>query len=154
MFGRKKAQATIDSLIAAGTTIDGEVLFTGGLRIDGRVRGSVASEVEGAGMIVVSETATVEGLVRAAQVLVNGEIDGTVIADEIVELQPKARVKGEIRYRALEMHPGAIVDGVLAYLENDQPALKLAATNDVIPSGDDPDAQVIIRRSAQSWRAE
>ncbi len=154
MFGRKKPQATIDSLIAGGTTIDGEVQFTGGLRIDGRVKGSIASEVEGSGMVVISETASVEGLVRAAQVFVNGEIDGTVIADELLELQPKARVKGEIRYRALEMHPGAIVDGVLAYLDNDQPALKLAAANELIPSNDEPEADVIIRRSAQSWRPD
>jgi cytoskeletal protein CcmA (bactofilin family) len=151
---RKKPQETIDSLIAGGTTIEGEVLFSGGLRIDGRVKGSVASEVDGGGMIVISETASIEGLVRAAQIYVNGEIDGTLIADELIELQPKARVRGEIRYRALEMHPGAIVDGVLAYLEHEPPALSLAAANDALPEEDEPEAEVIIRRSAQSWRAD
>ena len=49
----------------------------------------------------------------------------------MLELQPKARVVGDVRYELLEMHPGALVEGTLKPLKSaEKPALKLAASND------------------------
>ncbi|MFN9678693.1 MAG: polymer-forming cytoskeletal protein, partial [Betaproteobacteria bacterium] len=86
------------------------------------------------GMLVVSETGVVEGEVRTAHLVVAGRINGPVMASELVELQPKARVNGDVLYRALEMHHGAIVEGRLTHdtvaLESSgrgPAALKLAA---------------------------
>lgn len=132
MFGKKPtAQKEIASLIGSGTTITGDVAFSGGLRIDGTVRGAVRCvDGEKAGMLVISELGTVEGEVRAAHLVVAGKINGPVYASELVELQPKARVSGDVHYRALEMHNGAIVDGKLVYAPGEvavKPGLKLAA---------------------------
>jgi cytoskeletal protein CcmA (bactofilin family) len=67
----------------------------------------------------------------AAHVIVNGEIEGPIVCQEMLELQPKARITGDIRYDVLEMHPGALVDGELRSLKSaDKPQLKLAASND------------------------
>jgi cytoskeletal protein CcmA (bactofilin family) len=129
MFGKKRGNATIDSLIGSGTLIEGDVRFRGGLRIDGEVRGSVHADGDG-GVLVLSEHGRIEGEVRAATLLINGEVVGPVIADELVELQPKARVRGQIRYRAMEIHQGALVEGGLAHLEDERPGLKLAASNE------------------------
>ncbi len=117
MFGKKPAAAKeIGSLIGAGTTVTGDVLFTGGLRIDGVVKGAVRCvDGEKGGMLVVSEHGTVEGEVRTAHLVVAGRIVGPVYASELVELQPKARVTGDVHYRALEMHHGAVVEGTLAH---------------------------------------
>lgn len=131
MFGRKKPGAsTIDCLIGAGTAIRGDVRFKGGLRIDGEVCGNVIAEEGEPSMLVLSENARIEGQVRAAHLVVNGTIVGPVQADELLELQPKAQVSGEIRYRAIEMHHGAVLDGALAHLEDGRPDLKLAASNE------------------------
>lgn len=132
MFGKKpSAQKEIASLIGAGTTITGDVAFSGGLRIDGTVRGAVRCvDGEQAGMLVISELGAVEGEVRAAHLVVAGRIDGPVYASELVELQPKARVAGDVHYRALEMHNGAIVDGKLVHSPGEvavKAGLKLAA---------------------------
>lgn len=132
MFGKKPtAQKEIASLIGSGTTITGDVAFSGGLRIDGTVRGAVRCvDGEKAGMLVISELGTVEGEVRAAHLVVAGKINGPVYASELVELQPKARVSGDVHYRAIEMHNGAIVDGKLVYAPGEvavKPGLKLAA---------------------------
>lgn len=132
MFSKKPtAQKEIASLIGSGTTITGDVAFSGGLRIDGTVRGAVRCvDGEKAGMLVISELGTVEGEVRAAHLVVAGKISGPVFASELVELQPKARISGDVHYRALEMHNGAIVDGKLVYSPGEVAAkagLKLAA---------------------------
>ena len=64
MFGRKKLNpGTIDCLIGAGTAIQGDVRFRGGLRIDGEVRGNVIAEDGAPSMLVLSENARVEGQV-------------------------------------------------------------------------------------------
>ena len=134
MFSKQAtSQKEIASLIGTGTTIVGDISFSGGLRIDGTVRGAVRCvDGEKAGMLVISELGTVEGEVRAAHLVVAGRINGPVYASELVELQPKARVSGDVHYRALEMHNGAIVDGMLVYAPGEntgKSGLKLAAQN-------------------------
>ncbi len=109
MFARKK-QPLIKSLIAQGTQVQGDVLFTDGLRIDGDVQGDVRSE-SGPSIVVVSETARIRGSLMAAHVIINGVVEGPVHASGLLELQPKARVNGDLHYKALEMHQGALVSG-------------------------------------------
>jgi cytoskeletal protein CcmA (bactofilin family) len=125
MFNRK-TKSTIDSLIGASTSIEGNVHFKGGLRIDGRVKGDVIAEADEISMLVISEHARVEGQVRVAHLLVNGEVIGPVYSSELLELQPKARITGDVQYKALEMHGGAIVSGKLTHTTTEEPLLKLA----------------------------
>jgi cytoskeletal protein CcmA (bactofilin family) len=124
MFGRN-TKSTIDSLIGAATSITGNVHFKGGLRIDGHVKGDVIADEDETSMLVISEHARVEGQVRVAHLLVNGEVTGPVFSSELLELQPKARITGDVQYKALEMHGGAVVSGKLTHAL-DEPVLKLA----------------------------
>jgi cytoskeletal protein CcmA (bactofilin family) len=128
MLGRK-TKSTIDSLIGISTTIEGNVHFTGGLRIDGHVKGNVIADNEVPSMLVISEFAKVEGEVRVAHLVVNGEITGPVYSSELLELQPKARITGDVYYKALEMHGGALVAGKLTHDQVGEPVLKLALSN-------------------------
>lgn len=128
MLGRK-TKNTIDSLIGVSTTIEGNLLFKGGLRIDGQVKGSVIAETDSISMLVISEHAKVEGEVRVAHLIVNGEIIGPVHSSELLELQPKARITGDVFYKALEMHSGALVSGKLMHDQVVEPVLKLALSN-------------------------
>ena len=120
MFERKKSpppQKRIDSLIGAGTTLHGDIVFTGGLRIDGTVEGKVTTVDNQPGTLVISEKARVDGEVRVSHVVVNGVVSGPLTANDYLELQAKARVNGDVQYRALEMHVGAIVQGKLVHSE-------------------------------------
>jgi cytoskeletal protein CcmA (bactofilin family) len=133
MFGDRKAakpQNRIDSLIGAGTRVDGDVHFTGGLRIDGEVRGKVIAMGAGNSTLVVSESARVEGEIRVSHVVVNGAISGPVHAAQFLELQPKSRITGDVHYSRLEMHLGAVVEGRLVHApaEAKPVELKLAAS--------------------------
>lgn len=130
MFGNR-AQAPIKSLIAEGIVIDGNIRFTEGLRIDGQVTGSVIAEGNQPSILVVSEAAVVTGgEIRADHVIVNGTVKGQVHAAELLELQPLARIEGDVSYKALEMHQGAIISGHLQPVQSEEkPVLKLAANN-------------------------
>ena len=118
MFGTKKAskpQSRIDSLIGAGTTIEGNICFTGGLRVDGQVRGNVTSADDKPGTLVLSDQARIEGEIRVAHAVINGTVIGAVNVLEYVELQGKANVTGDVHYRTLEIQLGAVVQGRLVY---------------------------------------
>jgi cytoskeletal protein CcmA (bactofilin family) len=129
MFGSKTTtQKTIGTLIGAGTVIEGNLSYSGGLRIDGTVKGDLRCANGGSCMVVVSEHGQVDGEVHAAHLVVSGRINGTLHVSELVELQPKAHISGDVHYRALEMHKGAVVEGRLVYQAGEaRPALKLAA---------------------------
>ena len=95
MWQRRKGtapQKRIDSLIGAGTVVNGNVSFAGGLRIDGKVDGNVIAAPGEPSTLVIGEQAEVQGEVRVSHVVINGKVTGPVIADGYLELQPKARV--------------------------------------------------------------
>lgn len=129
MFGSNKStkpQNRIDCLIGTGTVIEGNITFGGGLRVDGHVRGNVISVEDRPGTLVLSDQARIEGEIRVAHAVINGTVIGPVHAAEYVELQGKANVTGDVHYRTLEIHLGAVVQGRLVY----QPEGK---TDNVVP---------------------
>ena len=118
MFGKKnRAQKRIDSLIGAGTLVEGDVTFSGGLRIDGRVKGDVIAAAGEPSTLVVSAQARVDGAIRVSHVVVNGQVNGPIMANDYLELQPKARILGDVSYKTLEMHVGAVIQGRLNHAE-------------------------------------
>jgi len=120
MWGRRKAstpQKRIDSLIGVGTVVSGDVTFTGGLRIDGVVRGNVVAANGEPSTLVISEQAKVDGEIRVSHVVINGTVNGPLFAKDYLELQPKARVVGDVTYKTVEMHVGAVIRGRLTQTE-------------------------------------
>ena len=129
MFGKQK-QPPIRSLVGEGTVIIGELRFTDGLRIDGEVQGDVVAFGDGNNILVISEKARVKGKVKGGHVIINGFVQGPVHSTDLLELQPKAAIVGDVRYERLEMHQGATIDGEMKPLKADErPGLKLAASN-------------------------
>jgi cytoskeletal protein CcmA (bactofilin family) len=127
---RSKPQNRIDSLIGATTRIEGNVFFSGGLRVDGTVRGNVCALPDQPGTLVVSEHARIDGEVQVAHLVVNGTINGAVHAAESLELQASSRVKGDIHYASVEMQQGAIIEGRLVHSSGSEAkavGLKLAS---------------------------
>jgi cytoskeletal protein CcmA (bactofilin family) len=132
MFGKKtenKRQGQIDSLIGAGTQVDGNLRFAGGLRIDGEVKGNIEA-VNGASssMLVLSEHGRIEGAVTVSHLILNGTIVGAVTVTDTLEMQSKARIVGDVDYALIEMHQGAVIEGRLVH-RGKSVELKLAASN-------------------------
>ncbi len=130
MFGAKKkpkVSAKIESLIGAQTEIRGDVVFSGGLHVDGVVKGNVIAEEERESVLSLSERGTIEGEVRVANVMLNGTVIGDVYADTHIELAPQAKVSGNVYYSLIEMSMGAEVNGSLIHRTSaDKPLLTLA----------------------------
>jgi len=132
MFGKKlesKRLGQIDSLIGVGTQIEGNIRFTGGLRVDGEVKGNIdAAEGASSATLVLSELARIEGSVNVAHLILNGTIVGSVVVSEALEMQSKARIVGDVDYALIEMHQGAVIEGRLVHRAKSV-ELKLAASN-------------------------
>lgn len=107
--------AAMETLIGRQTEIIGDVRFAGGLHVDGRIKGSVQSSGDKMATLSLSESGSVEGDVKVANVLVNGRITGEVRVSERLTLGAKARIVGDVRYRVLQMEAGALVNGQLIY---------------------------------------
>lgn len=117
MFGRKKGfnAARIDTLVGQGTVINGDLIFSGGLHVDGTIKGNVVAEEGATALLILSEFGRVEGEVTVPNMVLNGEIVGDVFGSTRVELAPKARIKGSVYYNLIEMAIGAEVNGGLVH---------------------------------------
>lgn len=118
MFFKKsnRVQNTIDTLIGVDTRIEGNVHFSGGLRIDGAVFGAITEPNDSPSTLILSEHGKVEGAITASKVVINGTVIGPVKSTQFIELQTKARIIGDVYYNSLEMHTGAVIEGKLVYL--------------------------------------
>jgi len=113
---KNKLQSRIDTLISTDTRIEGNVIFSGGLRVDGQIKGDV-SEVPGTpSTLVLSEHGSIEGAVTVARIVLNGEVRGPVQSTHDLELLAKSRISGDVHYKSLEIHTGAIIEGRLVYV--------------------------------------
>lgn len=120
MFGKKtqaKPHERIDNLVGAGTVIEGCVRFSGGLRIDGRVVGSVLAQEsrESSATLELSDQARIEGEVRVEHLVMSGTIVGPVKVLRSIEMHPKAQIIGDVEYGVIEMHQGAVIEGRLVH---------------------------------------
>jgi len=134
MLGKKPGEkpcSTIDTLIGEQTTITGNLVFSGGLRIDGKVHGDITAQGEGSTLIL-SERGEVVGNMRVPHLVINGSVKGNVHSMECVELQAKAEITGDMTYKTLEMALGATVNGSLIH-EAEKAAPKLKAIGAVDP---------------------
>jgi cytoskeletal protein CcmA (bactofilin family) len=129
MFGSDKKNqpprpaTSIECLIGGRMTIKGDVTFSGGLVIDGVIKGTLNAESADASVLV-SDKGTVEGEMRAPHISINGSVVGDVHATEKLELGVNARVRGNVYYKLLEMAAGAQINGQMFH--EDEPRKQLA----------------------------
>jgi cytoskeletal protein CcmA (bactofilin family) len=123
MFGRRKQSSTrIDTLLGKTASLNGDLEFSGGLHLDGRVNGNVRSNAEDGGALSVSESGVIEGNVEVTNIVMNGTVNGDMHARDRLVLGGSARVNGNVHYGVIEMAPGAVITGKLIPLGKDQSA--------------------------------
>ena len=122
----------IDTLIGPQVTIHGDVMFSGGLYVEGRIHGKIIAEEGAKAILTLAEQGRIEGEVQAPIVVINGELHGDVHASERVELAARARVLGNVHYKVVEMRAGATLTGRLIHVDAEvtsQPVATLVAAN-------------------------
>jgi cytoskeletal protein CcmA (bactofilin family) len=125
--------AQLSTLVAEGVEIEGDIVFSSGMRIDGRVIGDVTGRGGDAGqpaLLVLSASGHIEGSIRCGDAVINGTVIGDLDVEHRLELQSDARVTGTIRYRQLQMDVGATVQGHLLRV-----AATAAAPDNVVELG-------------------
>ncbi len=117
----------VTTIIGRGTTVKGDIIFTGGLHIDGCVQGDIVAEPDQESGLIVSESGRVEGEIRVHVIVLNGEVIGDVHASRAIELAAEACVNGNVYYNMLEMALGASVNGHLVHAEETPQRLEHAS---------------------------
>ncbi|MNM72953.1 Polymer-forming cytoskeletal [compost metagenome] len=138
---KSSGELSVDALIGSQVEIRGDVVFSGGLYVDGRIIGKVVAAEGSPAMLTLAEHGHIEGEIRAAVVVLSGRMDGDVHATERVELTPSARVNGNVHYQVVEMNAGAQLNGRLVH----------TATMAALPAPDDKAAD---RKSKKAEAAE
>jgi len=113
--GRKSGCSGIDTVIGSQTHLEGDIRFSGGLHVDGTVKGNLIAEPGTETVLTVSEQGRIEGDVRVPNLVLNGAVQGDVYASERVELASHAKVTGNVYYNLIEMAMGAEVNGNLVH---------------------------------------
>jgi len=123
MFFKKanKIDNRIDTLIGVDTRIEGDLHFSGGLRVDGSIRGNVSEQNSTPSTLILGEHGKIEGAITAAKIVLVGKVTGPVKSSQFIELQATARIVGDLYYKSLEMHTGAVIEGKLVYLGEGAP---------------------------------
>ena len=118
---RKKLKVSnVETIIGQKTILHGDLLFSGGLHVDGAIKGNVIADDDADAVLIVGEQGSIEGEVKAPHVLLNGAVTGDVHATVSAELSPRARVTGSVYYKVIEMAMGAEVNGNLVHLEEEK----------------------------------
>ena len=120
---------TIDTLIGVSTEMKGDIAFSGGLRIDGKLKGNITARADDNSTLVLSENAVVTGDVSVPHMIVNGKIKGNVRSAERLELQPKAEISGDITYKVLEIAAGAQLNGTMTRINEKADVVSLKSVD-------------------------
>lgn len=107
MGAQIQADTAITSRIAKGCQLEGELTFTGALHLSGHIRGSLTCE----GSLVVEPGASIEGRVRAADIIVRGSLKGDIAASHLIEVHTGGRIDGVIYAPSISAAPGTQIDG-------------------------------------------
>jgi cytoskeletal protein CcmA (bactofilin family) len=131
MFGSKNKNLKVDTLIGKTTEIKGDIIFNGGLHLDGKVIGNVSAEDDTGSTLIVSNNGSIEGDVTVPNIILNGDVAGDVFAIEKIELAKLAKVNGNVYYNFLEMAMGAKINGNMVHRLREDNALLEHKKDDV-----------------------
>ena len=137
---RKKKTAKIDTLIGEHTEFAGNVTFSGGLHVDGVIKGNIIAEADSSSVLSLSEQGTIEGEVHVPYNIIDGTVIGNVYSSQHIELESNSRITGDVYYNLLEISPGAQVSGRLVHTPdagNEKPKpVQYATGDDIVEAAD------------------
>jgi len=123
----------LNALLGRGSAFEGKLVFEGTVRIDGKFKGEIHSE----GKLIVGENGEIEGEIWVESAVISGRVAGNITGKGRLELQPPARVQGNIISPALVIQEGAVFDG---YCQMSKQPLKQKPAGDTV-SAPEPEPQ-------------
>ena len=111
--GGNKKIPKATSIVSEGVEVKGEMLCKDYLYVAGMVSGDINSLDKS--MIEIAKTGRVFGQIKAETIVIQGVVEGDVIAYSQLELGGSAKVKGRLSYSLLKLEPGAVFEGELEH---------------------------------------
>ena len=111
----KNSDNVVSNIIGPETSIKGDLQFSGGLLVEGRVIGEVSSASNDESLLILEETGHIEGQVMVHNIIVNGHVTGDIHVSGQAELSANAVINGTVYYDKLEMVNGARINGSLVH---------------------------------------
>ena len=118
MIKKKRKFVAITTLIDKDIVISGDTTYTGGIRIDGKIKGNLKVHGEEGGLLIMGHGSKITGDVEVEKAIINGEINGNVKCNDYLELNSNAIVNGNIEYDIIEVHEGSKINGILKFIRN------------------------------------
>lgn len=112
---RKKKTTKIDTLVGENTEVTGNIKFTGGLHVEGVVKGNISADADTNSVLSLSDQGTIEGEINVPFNVIDGTVLGNVYSSEHIELESKSRITGDVYYNLLEISSGGQVSGRLVH---------------------------------------
>lgn len=114
-MARDIKEGRLSGFVGNGTMLTGDTHFQAMLRVDGHLTGSVSSD---SGTLIIGSSGQVDANVNVAAAMINGAVNGDIIATERLELGRSARVIGNIQTPKLVIEEGAILEGACNMLKS------------------------------------
>ena len=118
MIKKKRKFVAITTLIDKDIVISGDTTYTGGIRVDGKIKGNLKVHGEEGSLLIMGHGSKITGDVDVEKAIINGEIDGNVKCRDYLELNTNAIVNGNIEYDIIEVHEGSKINGILKFIRN------------------------------------
>lgn len=121
MLGNKKSKLSahgsekVETIIGKDVVIQGDLIFSGGLYIEGRVIGKVLANTATESLLTLAPEGSVDGEIRASNAIISGKLLGDIHSTDRIELTETAQIQGNIHYKLLEITAGATVSGQLIH---------------------------------------
>ena len=120
MMKKKRKFVAITTLIDKDIVISGDTTYTGGIRVDGKIKGNLKVHGDEGSLLIMGYGSTITGDVEVEKAIINGEINGNVKCHDYLELNTNAIVNGSIEYDIIEVQEGAKITGDLKFIKNNK----------------------------------
>ena len=120
MIKKKRKFVAITTLIDKDIVISGDTTYTGGIRVDGKIKGNLKVHGDEGSLLIMGYGSKITGDVEVEKAIINGEINGNVKCHDYLELNTNAIVNGSIEYDIIEVQEGAKITGDLKFIKNNK----------------------------------
>ncbi len=108
MFSKNKAISDeFNGFLAQGTSLTGDLRFTGKLHLNGEFRGTIFTD----DVLVIGELATIEADIKAGEIQISGKVFGNIECVRRIEIHESGHVRGDVRTPKFVINEGGVFEG-------------------------------------------
>ncbi len=136
-----------NTTISADTHLQGTLTFEGNAAVLGKVDGKIS----GTGEVSIGQTSACQATIEAKTVIIDGKVEGNILAKESVQLNSSARVTGDIFAQSITIAPGATFQGMLRITTGAASSSEIETKSTPTHSVQTTEAECEVPQAASTW---